>query len=84
MIMKIIIKQIREIWNIKVVVYLDDLILLHQDQRSGQRSGPIPKMAGMDSKSREIPLNPVKDVEILRMGVEFKDIIGPLTERKRH
>jgi hypothetical protein len=32
MIMRVVIIQIREIWNIKAVVYLDDLILLHQDR----------------------------------------------------
>jgi hypothetical protein len=32
MIMRVVIRQIRETWNIKAVVYLDDLILLHQDR----------------------------------------------------
>jgi hypothetical protein len=32
MIMRVEIRTIREVWNIKAVVYLDDFILLHQDQ----------------------------------------------------
>jgi hypothetical protein len=32
MIMRVAIRTIREVWNIKAVVYLDDLILLHQDR----------------------------------------------------
>jgi hypothetical protein len=31
MIMRVVTKTIREVWNIKSVVYLDDLIFLHQD-----------------------------------------------------
>jgi hypothetical protein len=31
MIMRLVTKTIRELWSIKAVVYLDDLILLHQD-----------------------------------------------------
>jgi hypothetical protein len=36
-------------------------------------------MAVMDSKYGKILSNPVEDVEILRMGVEFKETVGPLT-----
>jgi hypothetical protein len=40
-------------------------------------------MAGMDSKSREVSLNPVEDVEIFKLGVGLHNIIGPLTGREK-
>jgi hypothetical protein len=52
-------------------------------KRSGQRSSPISKVVGMDSKSREVSLNPVEDVEIFRLGVGLHNIIGPFTGREK-
>jgi hypothetical protein len=40
-------------------------------------------MAGMDSKPREVSLNPVEDVEIFRLGVGLHNIIGPFTGREK-
>jgi hypothetical protein len=40
-------------------------------------------MAGMDSKSREVSLNTVEDVEIFRLGVGFYNIISPFTGREK-
>jgi hypothetical protein len=40
-------------------------------------------MAGMDSKSREIPLNPVEDVEVFRLGVGFQNIMVRLPDERK-
>jgi hypothetical protein len=36
-------------------------------------------MAGLDSQPGEIPSGSKTDLEVFRLGVGFKDIVGPLT-----
>jgi hypothetical protein len=50
--MKHVVHTIREILNIKVVIYLDDILILHQDQRlpgtSRKRSNSFSSMVRME------------------------------------
>jgi hypothetical protein len=42
--MKKCVKTIRECWNIKATIYLDDLILLHQDREHMEKVGQEVKL----------------------------------------
>jgi hypothetical protein len=64
MIMRVVTKIIRELWNIKTVIYLNDVILFHQDRNYLKNVGTeieqFLKFDGMDSEVKKSYLNSSK------------------------
>jgi hypothetical protein len=73
--MKKAIHAIREIWRVRCVIYLDDLLILHQDpnrlKEITPQDYPILSTSGLDCQFRKIEPNPVRSIQILGLDVEY-------------
>jgi hypothetical protein len=76
-IMKKCVMAIREIWRIRCVIYLDDLVLLHPDRKTSPTNYSIP-----DSKPRKISPSTDSTVPIPRMDMELYDNDSSITSRQ--
>lgn len=75
-IMKKIVKHIGEVWNIRCVIYLDDLLLLHEDKNYiKQICGEISKYLsymGWTINIEKSPLETSKKIWVFGVFVEFR------------
>jgi hypothetical protein len=80
-IMKFVVRTIREIWNIKVVIYLDNILILHQDKDHLEKVGQEVTLF-LQRLGWVVNIGVGWNVQILRIGMEFSRNGGDADRRK--
>jgi hypothetical protein len=81
-IMKKATHAIREIWRVRCVIYLDDLLILHQNPHQLKENNPFPSTSGLDCQFRKIEPNPVKSIQIPGLDVEYLGHVSAPSRRE--
>jgi hypothetical protein len=86
-IMKKAIHTIREIWRVCCLIYLDDLLVLHQKPTSIERNrspdNPILSTSRMDCQFRKVEPNSVKSIQIPGLDVEYLKHVSTTSRREK-